>query len=283
MELIKKINNNFALAKDSTGKLVIVSGKGIGFEKMPCVLKDLTKISHTYYDVENRFVSHISSIPEDVMELTSEAVKYANHQLKKDLNPNLIFTLADHINFVLERTRKGIQFNYGLSYEIRYLHPEEMEVSSKIVNHINRTFNCKLNEDEISIIAMHLLEAENIVKNTRDSEYIKKTVDEISKIVMNDLDISLEKDGFNYYRFVSHIQYLLERKDKEKPLASANQQIYESIKNEFPIVYKCVLKIQDYFKEEHKWLVSNEELLYLMLHINRLCSKEDCNRKGITS
>lgn len=283
MELLKKINNNFALARDSSGKMVIVSGKGIGFEKMPCVLKDLSKISRTYYNIENRFVTHISSIPEDVMEVTSEAVKYATHQLKKELNPNLIFTLADHINFAIERIKKGIQFNCGLSYEIRYLHPAEIEVASKIVNHINKAFQCKLNEEEVSIIAMHLLEAENSIKVDNDVQDLKRTVDEITKIVVDELNIDLDKEGFNYYRFASHLQFLLERKDKKKPLTSDNQKIFESIKEEFPIIYKCVLRIQEYFKEKHDWIVSNEELLYLMLHINRLSSKEDCNRKGITS
>ena len=52
MKLIKKINNNFALAEDSGGNQVIVEGKGIGFTKMPCTITDLSCISRTYYDYD---------------------------------------------------------------------------------------------------------------------------------------------------------------------------------------------------------------------------------------
>lgn len=276
MELIKKINNNFALAKDSSGKLVIVSGRGIGFETMPCVLEDLSRISHTYYDVANRFITQIEAIPEDVIDVTSKAVKYANVQLKKELNPNLFFTLADHINFVIDRSKKGIHFNYGLSYEIRYLHPDEMRVAESIVNHINKVFNCSLPEEEIAILAMHILEAENLNTGHSDSAENKRIVKDILDIIKNCLKITFDENGFNYYRFASHIQYLIDRKDQKSPITSANKKIYDSIVGEFPETYVCVVKIKEYFNEIHSWDISDEELLYLMLHINRLCSKEDC-------
>ena len=47
MKLLKKINNNFALALDSKGTQIIVEGKGIGFRKMPEELADLSVISRT--------------------------------------------------------------------------------------------------------------------------------------------------------------------------------------------------------------------------------------------
>ena len=38
MKLLKKINNNFALAIDGNGEKVIVEGRGIGFNRMPCII-----------------------------------------------------------------------------------------------------------------------------------------------------------------------------------------------------------------------------------------------------
>ena len=35
MKLLKKINNNFALAEDSKGEQVIVEGRGVGFRPFP--------------------------------------------------------------------------------------------------------------------------------------------------------------------------------------------------------------------------------------------------------
>lgn len=278
MELIKKINNNFALAKDSKGSLVIVSGKGIGFQKMPTKITDLSVISHTYYDVSNRFVSQFETIPDDVMDLSNQAVRFANHELKKELNHNLIFTLADHINFVIERTKKGIFFNYGISNEIRYLHPEEMRVADAIVKHINKKFDCRLPTEEVAIIALHLLEAENISNDKIDSIDVEKIINDLLNIISSELNIVISKDDFNYFRFSSHMQYLIKRKDKEKFITTTNNKMFDSMVDQFPEIYKCVIKIKDYFYTKLNWKIVDEELLYLMLHINRLCSKEDCNQ-----
>ena len=50
------------------------------------------------------------------------------------------------------------------------------------------------------------------------------------------------------------------------------------MKEEFPVIYQCVLKIRDYMAGKLDWELSEEELLYLILHVNRLYAREDCNR-----
>ena len=44
MKVIKKINNNVALAQDAKGREMIVFGKGIGFPAMPYELTDLSVV-----------------------------------------------------------------------------------------------------------------------------------------------------------------------------------------------------------------------------------------------
>lgn len=44
MKIMKKINNNFAMALDDNGVELIVTGKGIGFPKTPYELTDLNII-----------------------------------------------------------------------------------------------------------------------------------------------------------------------------------------------------------------------------------------------
>ena len=50
------------------------------------------------------------------------------------------------------------------------------------------------------------------------------------------------------------------------------------MKNEFIETYNCIVHIKEYLKVKLNWDCSQEELLYIMLHINRLCIREDCNR-----
>lgn len=57
MKLLKKINNNYALALDSRGEKIIVEGRGIGFQKMPCELSDLSLVSKTYYNTKDKMLT----------------------------------------------------------------------------------------------------------------------------------------------------------------------------------------------------------------------------------
>lgn len=56
MKIIKKINNNVALAQDARGNDLVVFGKGVGFPPMPCELKDLSNVQRTFYDVSRRYI-----------------------------------------------------------------------------------------------------------------------------------------------------------------------------------------------------------------------------------
>lgn len=279
MELIKKINNNFAVARDSLGQIIIVSGRGIGFEKMPGELKDLNKISRTYYDVDERYIDLIQQLPEELVDLSTKIVDYASSKLQQKLNPNLFFTLADHINFAIKRFKQGVKFDFGITYEMKYLHHEEMLLGEYIVKILNKRYQIDLPEDEAAVIAMHLLEAKsNYKKNINDDLNIKNIMEEICKILSNHLNIKIDKDSFNYCRFVTHVQYLLQRRNQKSCITSDNKKLFQTMISEFPIIYQCIKDIQKYFDKELQWDISEEEMLYLMLHINRLCNNEDCNR-----
>ena len=48
MQVIKKLNNNFAICMDKEGKELIAYGKGIGFPKVPYELTDLNQIDRPF-------------------------------------------------------------------------------------------------------------------------------------------------------------------------------------------------------------------------------------------
>ena len=49
MLILKKINNNVALAASDDGREVVVFGKGIGFHEMPYELADESLIQRKFY------------------------------------------------------------------------------------------------------------------------------------------------------------------------------------------------------------------------------------------
>lgn len=108
MKLLKKINNNFALAIDSKGEQIIVEGKGIGFQKMPVELSDLSCITRTYYDTKEQDISLIRSVTDEVLSISGKVHRYAEQQIADRLNPNLTFILATIFNLVLNAMKKEL-------------------------------------------------------------------------------------------------------------------------------------------------------------------------------
>ena len=107
MEIIKNINNNFAVTKDKNGNTVIIRGKGVGFGSVPREA-DKSKIERSYYDVDENLFSLINGIPEDIVAISTKIIDYARMTLENPISSSIVFTLADHINFAIERFKKNM-------------------------------------------------------------------------------------------------------------------------------------------------------------------------------
>ena len=59
-----------------------------------------------------------ADLPRPLVLACAEITERAEIELDCALNPNLPFTLADHLNFAAERLRKGIEISTPLAYEM---------------------------------------------------------------------------------------------------------------------------------------------------------------------
>lgn len=277
MKVFKKINNNVAFCYDASGHELIAFGKGIGFPKMPYELSDLSKIDRTYYDVDMGYLELLSEIDDQIFDLCAKIVDVARTKIKVTLCENLIFTLADHINFAIERVNKGMKIKNPLHCDIEYMYPDEMEVGHYAVKLIQKELGVALPACEASSIAIHLMNSEECGEsnNTYENETV---IEEVTQMIEHDHELQINRKNFNYSRFVSHMQYLLKRKEVNEQIISDNKHLYETMCHDYPKTYDCANKISEYLNDKIHWQPSEEELLYLMLHINRLCTREDCNQ-----
>ncbi len=276
MKLIKHINNNFAVAEDSVGNIVIVQGKGIGYGNLPRELKDFKGIVRTYYDLDENYVAMINDIPNEVITLSGKIIDKVMNSIDCELNSNIIFTLADHICFCIERYKKNMNIKLPILYDVKNLYEKEYAIGVYALKLIWNELHEYLPEEEASYIALHIINAEKIEKSkTLIDDMI---ISDITKLIENEYSIRINKDSFNYSRFVSHMNYLLKRIENQQVIESKNEQIFDSIRDEFPESFVCAEKIAKYLEKSIKMLLNNEEKLYLMLHINRLCSREACDQ-----
>lgn len=271
MKLLKKINNNYALALDSKGTQIIVEGRGIGFRKMPEDLTDLSIISRTYYDTKEQDVNLIQSVSEEVLELASKVSIYANDRIGERLNPNLTFILADHIQFSIERYEKQMNMKMPLYYDINLLYPVEVEIAEYAMWLIHRELKIDLPDSELTGIALNIINSEiNMGVLNEDKEEI---IELITVFVEKTFDIQINRRKFSFSRFSSHMEYLLRRAKEYRGVSEDNLKMYRALKGEFPHISKCVNGIERILKENGYYL-NEEEKLYLMMHVNRLCDRE---------
>lgn len=273
MRIIKKINNNVALAKDGTGKDVVVFGRGIGFPAMPYELTDLSKIQRTFYEVKDSYVELSASLPEDMVMLAADIVELAQCELDCELNPALPFTLADHLNFAVERFQNGMVLNTPMAYDVEHFYPVEAALGRRALEIIRQSMGISLPACEAVNIALHLVNGEMESSDMPATLAATKVIRDVTEIIETSLDIQLDTAGFNYSRFVMHLRYLIQRMQQGAQESTGMGAAMWPIRLQYPEIFRCTQKIADYLLQSCGWQCSQDEMLYLFMHINRLESR----------
>lgn len=270
MKITKKLNNNVALAEDGAGKELVVFGTGIGFREVPYILTDLSKIQRTFYDVKASYVELAASLPEDMILLAADVVEQAQYELDCELNPNLPFTLADHLNFALERFKSGLEISTPLAYDAAHFYPREVALGRRALKLIQERKGVTLPGSEAVSIALHLVNGEMEHSDMHTTLAATQVIQDITQIIEQDLRLKLDTESFNYSRFVMHIRYLLQRLEQNEQEVSGMSSALRQLAAQYPDVYSCTLKVRDHLSAHCKQQCNQDELLYLFMHINRL-------------
>lgn len=270
MKITKKLNNNVALAVDGNGKELVVFGRGVGFPAMPYELTDLSKIQRTFYDVKSNYIQLATSLPEDMIMLSADIVELAQAGLNCSLNPNLTFTLADHISFAVERCLNGIEINTPLAYDVAHFYPREMALGKRALEIIRERKKITLPANEAINIALHLVNGEMEDSDLCATLKATQIIQEVSELIEQELHIRLDTGSFNYSRFIMHLRYLLKRLEQNQQEDSGIGSAMRLTCIQYPKVYDCTMKVRDYLVNQCGSYCSEDELLYLFMHINRL-------------
>lgn len=274
MKVIRNINNNVAVCLDNNNHEVIAFGKGIGFKKAPYEIA-LSQIDRTYYNLEPHYIALLDELPADVMDVTFEIVQKGSSYLKTEFNTVFWFSLCDHINFAIQNMKKGLVLSNPMTNEIRHFYEREMKLGEWAIKHISKRLSVRLPQSEVGNIAMHFINASQQVKQAEERDDIEHFVDDITDIVESGMNVIIDRNSFSYSRFVTHLKYLLKRSGNLHMPESENEKLYESVCEEFPELKKVGEKVKEYIAATLKVEPAKEEILYLMIHINRLCARED--------
>lgn len=271
---IKKIfNNNVVLVIDSKGLERILIGKGIAFQKRVGETVQKDKIEKTFVvdspNVADRFVQLIEEVPVNRLEMVTLIIKNAEVQLKKNFDGNTYIGLADHINYAVNRFRKGETIRNALLLEIKKFYPKEYAAGLQALETIAYYEGIELNEDEVGFIALHFING-GLGNDTTQTLLTAEMLQKIVLIVEDCLGIELDVDSLNYVRFVTHLKFFIQRVIINEPRREAVPEMFEQVVQFYPKATESVGIIKNYLQDKLHCQIYPEEEMYLILHVQRL-------------
>lgn len=277
MRIKKIINNSIVCAVDDTGDELIVTGKGIGFQRHRGETLDPSAIERIYRmekkTEQRKLRDLVEKIPLEHLRLTESLISYYKEQIPQTLNESLLITLADHISFAIKRKAEGLEFTNPLKGAIMCYYPAEYQLGYHSLKMIREKLEVQLHEDEAAFIALHIVNAE---LNTTMSEMydITKLIEGSISVVEYFYQKKFDRDSLDFSRFVVHLRYFAQRLFQGKIMADQQdeqevlfrQLIIKSCKHHF----KCAQCIAAYIENAYQKVLSEEELVYLTIHLKRI-------------
>ena len=273
MKIKKIINNNILCAVDDRGNELIVTGRGIGFQRHRGEVIDISRIERTYRMEEKtgqrKLRELVEKIPIEHLSLTEELIKHITSQIPQKLNESLLITMADHISFAILRKAQGVEFSNPLKGSIMCYYPTEYHLGQYCLGVIREQLGVILHEDEAAFLALHIVNA-----NMSEMYDITKLIEGTISVVEYFYKKEFDRESLDFNRFVVHLRYFAQRLFQGKMMEDAqgerDEVFRKLIMKNCKEHYKCAQCVADYIKNTYQKNLSDEELIYLTIHLKRI-------------
>lgn len=274
MLVVKVLNNNAFISRDSQGEEIIVMGRGVGFKRKEG--EDFEpapgyKIFSNAERLNEKMKDVILNIPEGYIELTQKIVAYFEKTNNTKLHPIIYISLTEHIQGAVERYKKGIQLENPLLNEIRRFYKVEYEVALYALELIKEELGITFKKDEAGYITQHIVNAQLNDQMNNVCE-ITNIVKKILNVVRYNMLVEFDEESVAYDRFITHLKYFAQR-ILTKTSYCDEEAFFETLRQKYKKSYECSCKIKHLIEKEYDYKLTESEQMYLMIHIERVCVK----------
>lgn len=147
-------------------------------------------------------------------------------------------------------------------------------MATQTLVYINQRLNIQLPQEEAGNIAFHLVNGQTDVQNMEHTLLAVKMLKDIFNIIQYHFRHTLDTESLNYARFLVHMQFFIQRMVEKQQVVSKDDFIFSQVIKEYLHVYRCALLIRDYIKNLLEMEMSNDELLYLVIHLTRITQSD---------
>ena len=215
----------------------------------------------------------LSDLPAEIMEMADKIVSRAQATLDKKLNDSLFLALADHLQGVVLWAKDGIFLKNFLMWDIKRFFAEECQVGQFANDLLSRYLGIDMPLDEAGFITLTIVNPE--LDNGAAARDLTMLMEEILTIVKYSLGIPLDDDDIYVQRFMTHLKFFCERvlthhahRDLE------DSEMFDMLKIKYPLTYQTTQKIVAYLEQTRNYQTSDDEQLYLTIHLSRIRRKK---------
>ena len=270
----KALNHNtlIAISMENNQEYLLI-GKGIGFGKKVSERFEIPEnIECTVYSLHEqtergKAMDLIKGIEPVYLEIAGKVLAKSEEVFGK-IDKNILFPMADHIAFAVQRIRANEQISNPLTDDIRALFHMEYKTAECVKDILWEMLQVEIDEHEIGYIALHIhsaIEDENVALSMQ----IAMAVRECIRMIEEETGQTIDVMSLSYNRLMNHIRYMVARSIKGEKL-KLNMNDYMSVK--FPKSFWMATEVcKQLEKQLHRNSPLDEiEIGYLAMHIERV-------------
>ena len=259
MEILRVYNNNVAAVLVDGGAEMIVSGKGICFQKKKGDIISEDKVEKRFILQDKQVISRVEELLQNIsviyLDIADEIVKMIKES--SDL---------DHISLFMEREKKNITFKNPLLLDIKQIYQKEYALAEKARRIIEKYFDIRVSDDEVGFLTLHIVNA-SMNQSFDITMRAPKLIQVILEIIRLHFTIEFDEESIRYIRFLRHLQFFVKRVLDECSIQEDDTFLYDMNKKAYPDAMDCVNKIALFIEMNYKEKVSKAEMGYLAYHI----------------
>ena len=270
----KALNHNtlIAISMENNQEYLVI-GKGIGFGKKVSERFEIPEnIECTVYSLHEqtergKAMELIKGIEPVYLEIAGKVLAKSEEVFGK-IDKRILFPMADHIAFAVQRIRANEQISNPLTDDIRTLFHMEYKTAECVKDILWEMLQVEIDEHEIGYIALHIhsaIEDESVALSMQ----IAMAVRECIRMIEEETGQTIDVMSLSYNRLMNHIRYMVARSIKGEKL-KLNMNDYMSVK--FPKSFWMATEVcKQLEKQLHRTSPLDEvEIGYLAMHIERV-------------
>lgn len=270
----KALNHNTLIAismEDNQEYLLI--GKGIGFGKKVSERFEIPEnVECTVYSLQEqtergKAMELLKGIDPVYLEIAGKVLAKSEEVFGK-IDRRILFPMADHIAFAVQRIRADEQISNPLTDDIRALFHMEYKTAECVKDILWEMLQVEIDEHEIGYIALHIhsaIEDENVALSMQIAMAVRECIRMIEEETGQIIDVM----SLSYNRLMNHIRYMVARSIKGEKM-KLNMNDYMSVK--FPKSFRMAEEVcrQLEVQLHHNSPLDEVEIGYLAMHIERV-------------